>query len=149
MRRGITFKTQDENDLKEPSEINSVDQFLAAVILPPGFEKIDCCVSSRSGYKELRKSTQYTKRIKKHWEEFGSSIMKRPIKPDSNENNPRANIQEISHPLQQSARVFRRVLNEYDEQNFLNEHVWAPSIELGLISDKSNEYVINEKRKKI
>jgi hypothetical protein len=64
--------------------------------------------------------------------------MKKPLRPDSNENNPRATIQEIPHPLQQSARVFRRVLNEYDEQKFLNEHVRTPCIELGLISDKSN-----------
>jgi len=45
------FKTQNENDLKELFERNSLDQFLAAVILSPGFEKIDCCVSSRSDYK--------------------------------------------------------------------------------------------------
>ena len=97
-------------------------------------------MSSRSDYK---RNHGRVGNIRREVKKTGKNLV--PVLYEK-ENNPRANIQEISHPLQQSAIVFRRVLNEYDEQNFLNEHVWARSIKLGLIPDRSNEYVINEKK---
>ena len=97
-------------------------------------------MSSRSDYK---RNHGRVGNIRREVKKTGKNLV--PVLYEK-ENNPRANIQEISHPLQQSAIVSRRVLNEYNEQNFNNEHVWARSIKLGHIPDRSNEYVINEKK---
>jgi len=102
-----------------------VDQWLTSFLLPPLLEDRDL-QSACSMYNELRKKRRYPHEIDV-WTDFSKIEL-----------NTRMSTELLFHLLGKSILYEGKVRNESQEQAFLEQNVWGPLIQAGLMHGRSN-----------